>query len=90
MSPSSKHLLHFEGGNALSAFRAQALLPALQSISPRIAGVAARLDRERRPHRARLAAAVAAELAPELRAARIGARVTGRPRHLYSAYRTSR
>jgi phosphoribosylformylglycinamidine synthase len=42
MSPSSKHLLHFEGGNALSAFRAQALLPALQSVSPRILGVAAR------------------------------------------------
>jgi phosphoribosylformylglycinamidine synthase len=42
MSPSSKHLLHFEGGNALSAFRAQALLPALQRVSPRILGVAAR------------------------------------------------
>ncbi len=42
MSPTQKHLLHFEGGNALSAFRAQALLPKLQSVSPRIAGVAAR------------------------------------------------
>ena len=42
MSPTPKHLLHFEGGNALSAFRAQALLPALQSVSPRITGVAAR------------------------------------------------
>jgi phosphoribosylformylglycinamidine synthase len=42
MSPTSKHLLHFEGGNALSAFRAQALLPLLQSVSPRITGVAAR------------------------------------------------
>ena len=42
MSPSSKHLLHFEGGNALSAFRAQALLPALQNVSARILGVAAR------------------------------------------------
>jgi phosphoribosylformylglycinamidine synthase len=37
-----KHLLHFEGGNALSAFRAQALLPRLQAISPRIAAVHAR------------------------------------------------
>jgi len=59
-------------------------------LQPAEAEVAARLDRERRPHRARLAAAVAAELAPQLRAARIGARVTERPRHLYSAYRTSR
>ncbi|MEP6504467.1 MAG: phosphoribosylformylglycinamidine synthase, partial [Betaproteobacteria bacterium] len=42
MSPTPKHLLHFEGGNALSAFRAQALLPKLQSVSPRITGVAAR------------------------------------------------
>ncbi|MET0384227.1 MAG: phosphoribosylformylglycinamidine synthase [Burkholderiaceae bacterium] len=42
MSPTSKHLLHFEGGNALSAFRAQALLPALQGASARIAAVAAR------------------------------------------------
>ena len=59
-------------------------------LQPAEAAMAARLDRERRPHRARLAAAVAAELAPDLRAARIGARVTERPRHLYSAYRTSR
>jgi phosphoribosylformylglycinamidine synthase len=42
MSPTQKHLLHFEGGNALSAFRAQALLTRLQSVSPRITGVAAR------------------------------------------------
>jgi phosphoribosylformylglycinamidine synthase len=42
MSPKSKHLLHFEGGNALSAFRAEALLPKLQSVSSRITGVAAR------------------------------------------------
>ena len=40
MSSSSKHLLHFEGGNALSAFRAQALLPRLQAVSARITGVA--------------------------------------------------
>ncbi|WP_046112345.1 phosphoribosylformylglycinamidine synthase [Aquincola tertiaricarbonis] len=39
---SSKHLLHFEGGNALSPFRAQALLARLSAISPRITGVAAR------------------------------------------------
>ncbi|HEX7638576.1 MAG TPA: phosphoribosylformylglycinamidine synthase [Burkholderiaceae bacterium] len=42
MSPSSKHLLHFEGGNALSAFRAKALLARLQTASPRITAVAAR------------------------------------------------
>src|ERR1700748_3080250 len=42
MSPTQKHLLHFEGGNDLSAFRAQALLPKLQSVSSRITGVAAR------------------------------------------------
>jgi len=36
------HLMHFEGGNALSAFRAQALLPQLQAVSARITGVAAR------------------------------------------------
>jgi len=34
--------MHFEGGNALSAFRAQALLPQLQAISTRITGVVAR------------------------------------------------
>ena len=33
MTSASKHLLHFEGGNALSAFRAQALLPRLQAAS---------------------------------------------------------
>jgi guanosine-3',5'-bis(diphosphate) 3'-pyrophosphohydrolase len=59
-------------------------------LQPAEAEVAARLDRERRPHRARIAAVVAAELGPQLRAARIDARVTERPRHLYSAYRTSR
>jgi phosphoribosylformylglycinamidine synthase len=37
-----KHLLNFEGGNALSAFRALALLPRLQAASPRITGVHAR------------------------------------------------
>jgi phosphoribosylformylglycinamidine synthase len=34
--------MHFEGGNALSAFRAQALLPQLQRVSERITGVVAR------------------------------------------------
>jgi phosphoribosylformylglycinamidine synthase len=34
--------LFFEGGNALSDFRARALLPRLQAICPRITGVAAR------------------------------------------------
>ena len=42
MSSSSKHLQHFEGGNALSAFRAQALLPRLQAVSARIVDVTAR------------------------------------------------
>ena len=37
-----QHLQSFEGGNALSAFRAQALLPRLQAVSPRIVGVSAR------------------------------------------------
>ncbi|PXW95267.1 phosphoribosylformylglycinamidine synthase [Sphaerotilus hippei] len=41
-SSSSKHLVHFEGGNALSAFRAQALLPRLQAVSARIVDVSAR------------------------------------------------
>jgi phosphoribosylformylglycinamidine synthase len=42
MSASPKHLLHFEGGNALSAFRALALLARLAAASPRIVGVSAR------------------------------------------------
>jgi phosphoribosylformylglycinamidine synthase len=37
-----QHLLHFEGGNALSAFRALALLPRLQAVNARITGVHAR------------------------------------------------
>jgi phosphoribosylformylglycinamidine synthase len=38
MPPSARplHLMHFEGGNALSAFRAQALLARLQAACPRI------------------------------------------------------
>jgi GTP pyrophosphokinase len=59
-------------------------------LQPAEAAAAARLDRDRRKHRAQLAATVAAELAPDLRVARIPAQVTERPRHLYSAYRTSR
>ena len=38
----AKQLTHFEGGNALSAFRAQALLPKLQAVNPRITAVHAR------------------------------------------------
>ncbi|WP_298232316.1 phosphoribosylformylglycinamidine synthase [uncultured Azohydromonas sp.] len=38
----SKHLFSFEGGNALSSFRAQALLQRLQAVSARITGVSAR------------------------------------------------
>ena len=38
----AKHLLSFDGGQALSAFRAQALLPQLQAVCDRITGVAAR------------------------------------------------
>ncbi|MCV2352228.1 phosphoribosylformylglycinamidine synthase [Paucibacter sp. Y2R2-4] len=37
-----KQLLSFEGGNALSAFRAQALLPQLQAVNERISAVKAR------------------------------------------------
>ena len=37
-----QHLMHFEGGNALSPFRARALLQALQGVSERIAGLSAR------------------------------------------------
>lgn len=39
---STQQLLHFEGGNALSVFRAQALLPRLQAVNERITGVQAR------------------------------------------------
>jgi phosphoribosylformylglycinamidine synthase len=42
VTPTPKHLTYFEGGNALSNFRAQALLSKLQVISPRITAVAAR------------------------------------------------
>ena len=36
------HISTFEGGNALSAFRVQQLLPRLQVIHDRISGIAAR------------------------------------------------
>ena len=42
MTSAPKHLLHFEGGNALSAFRAQGLLVRLTVACPRVVGVAAR------------------------------------------------
>ncbi|MDP9044351.1 MAG: phosphoribosylformylglycinamidine synthase [Pseudomonadota bacterium] len=42
MTSTPKHLSHFEGGNALSSFRAQALLPRLQAIQARVSGIAAR------------------------------------------------
>jgi phosphoribosylformylglycinamidine synthase len=42
MSATPLHLMHFEGGDALSAFRAQALLGRLQAACPRITAVAAR------------------------------------------------
>ena len=38
----AKHLQHVEGGNAMSGFRAQALLPQLQAISARITSIDAR------------------------------------------------
>ena len=42
MSATALQLLHFEGGDALPAFRAQALLARLQAACPRITTVAAR------------------------------------------------
>ncbi|MES2940114.1 MAG: phosphoribosylformylglycinamidine synthase [Pseudomonadota bacterium] len=38
----SLHITEFEGGNALSAFRAQQLLPRLQALHDKIAGISAR------------------------------------------------
>ena len=38
----SLHITEFEGGNALSAFRAQQLLPRLQAASDKVAGLSAR------------------------------------------------
>ena len=42
MTATPLHLMHFEGGKALSDFRAQALLARLQAVCPRITGVSAR------------------------------------------------
>jgi phosphoribosylformylglycinamidine synthase len=42
MTTAPKHLMHFEGGNALSAFRSQGLLARLAQINPRIVGIGAR------------------------------------------------
>ena len=42
MPSTSKHLTHFEGGNALSPFRAGALLERLQPLLPRVTGLTAR------------------------------------------------
>jgi phosphoribosylformylglycinamidine synthase len=42
MTTAPKHLMHFEGGNALSAFRSQGLLARMTQINPRIAGIGAR------------------------------------------------
>ena len=38
----SLHITEFEGGQALSDFRIQQLLPRLQAVHPKIAGIAAR------------------------------------------------
>src|SRR4051812_18925737 len=38
----SLHITEFEGGQALSEFRIQQLLPRLKSVHPKIAGLAAR------------------------------------------------
>jgi phosphoribosylformylglycinamidine synthase len=42
VTASSKHLIHVEGGNALSGFRAAALLTRLRGVCPRVSGVHAR------------------------------------------------
>ena len=42
MTSSPLHLMHFEGGDALPTFRAQALLARLQAACPRVVSVAAR------------------------------------------------
>ena len=42
MSATPLKLMHFEGGSALSSFRAQALLAKVQAVCPRVTGVSAR------------------------------------------------
>jgi GTP pyrophosphokinase len=59
-------------------------------LQPEEAATTARLERERAPRRAALVAALARELEPDLRAAQIVATVSERPRHPWSAYRTTR
>ena len=46
-SNTASPVMFFEGGNALSAFRAQALLPQLQALCPRISPGRRRLGNER-------------------------------------------
>jgi GTP diphosphokinase / guanosine-3',5'-bis(diphosphate) 3'-diphosphatase len=58
-------------------------------LQPQEAAETLRLDRARGVHRAALASAIAAELEPRLRSARVTASVAERPRHPYSAYRTT-
>ena len=59
-------------------------------LQPETAAATAALDSARAPHRAALVATLAGELEPDLHAARIDATISERPRHSYSAYRTSR
>ena len=42
MTQTAQHVVHFEGGNALPAFRAAALLPRLRAVSEHVAAVEAR------------------------------------------------
>ena len=42
MSATPLELMHFEGGSALSTFRAQALLARVQAVCPRVTGLSAR------------------------------------------------
>ena len=42
MPANALHLTAFEGGNALSSFRAWALVPRLQAIEPGVTGLSAR------------------------------------------------
>jgi phosphoribosylformylglycinamidine synthase len=60
---SALSLMHFEGGNALSEFRARALLAVLQAVCPRVNGVTAR-----HVHWAAFDAAPPAEAVDKLRA----------------------
>jgi phosphoribosylformylglycinamidine synthase len=59
----TQHITEFEGGNALSPFRRQQLLPALQAIEPNVIGIAARFV-----HLVTTAAAPSAALSDQLKA----------------------